>query len=502
MLEAFKEQVNIYNSLTRQKELFKPIIKDYIGMYVCGPTVYSDVHLGNCRTFVSFDVIYRFLLSIGYKVRYVRNITDVGHLVGDVDEGAEDKIAKKARLEQLEPMEVVQKYMNGFHDMMRRFNILPPSIEPRATGHIVEQIQMVQSILDNGYAYERNGSVYFSTEKFAGDYDDYGKLSGRVIEDLLSETRSDLKNQGEKDHPSDFAIWIKADPTHLMHWPSPWSVGFPGWHLECSAMSTKYLGTTFDIHGGGADLKFPHHENEIAQNIGSCKASPANYWIHTNMLLLNGKKMAKSDGNSIMPEELFTGQSPHISKSYSPMTVRFFMLQAHYGSTLDITDEGLQAAEKGYGKLMSYMDFINSAEIAGGDNSAGEQARILLLDAFREMCDDFNTPRALAKVFELISLVNKNKHGEKGILNVDTETLIQIKDLSNIMIHNILGLISESQDGDGDDLTDGLMSLIVDIRKSSRDNKDYATSDKIRDTLQSLGIQLLDGKDGTGWKKN
>ena len=502
MLQSLKEKLSIHNSLTKEKEVFKPIDKDYIGMYVCGPTVYSDVHLGNCRTFVSFDVIYRFLLSLGFKVRYVRNITDVGHLVGDVDQGAEDKIAKKARLEQLEPMEVVQKYMNGFHDMMKLFNILPPSIEPRATGHIVEQIEMVQRILDNGYAYERNGSVYFNTEKFAKDYNEYGKLSGRIIEDLMSESRTDLKNQGEKDHPSDFAIWIKADPTHLMHWPSPWSVGFPGWHLECSAMSTKYLGSTFDIHGGGADLKFPHHENEIAQNIGACNSAPANYWIHTNMLLLNGKKMAKSDGNSIMPNELFTGQSPHISKSYSPMSVRFFMLQAHYGSTLDITDEALQAAEKGYSKLIDYIDFIQKTEIIEGDNSIGEQAKALLMEAFGEMCDDFNTPRALARVFELINLVNKNKDGETKLLNIYRKTLDEVVELSNRLIYDVLGLQSESLQNDGSDLNDGLMSLIIDIRKSSRDNKDYATSDKIRDTLQNLGVQLLDGKDGTGWKKN
>ncbi len=502
MLQGLKEKLSIYNSLVKEKESFKPIDKDYIGMYVCGPTVYSDVHLGNCRTFVSFDVIYRFLLSLGFKVRYVRNITDVGHLVGDVDQGAEDKIAKKARLEQLEPMEVVQKYMNGFHDMMKSFNILPPSIEPRATGHILEQIQMVQSILDNGYAYERNGSVYFNTEKFAKDYNEYGRLSGRIIDDLLAESRTDLKNQGEKEHPSDFAIWIKADPSHLMHWPSPWSIGFPGWHLECSAMSTKYLGSTFDIHGGGADLKFPHHENEIAQNIGACNATPANYWIHTNMLLLNGKKMAKSDGNSIMPNELFSGQSTHISKAYSPMSVRFFMLQAHYSSTLDITDEGLQAAEKGYQKLIDYIDFINKADIIEGDNSIGLQAKALLMDAFGEMCDDFNTPRALARVFELINLVNKNKQGQKTVVNVDRETSNQVKELSNRLVYDVLGLKNESLSSDDGEFNDGLMSLIIDLRKSSRDSKDYATSDKIRDTLQNLGVQLLDGTDGTGWKKN
>lgn len=316
-------ELKIHNSLSRSKEVFKPLESGYIGMYVCGPTVYSDVHLGNCRTFVSFDVVYRFLKYAGYKVRYVRNITDVGHLVGDADSNAEDKISKKARQEKLEPMEVVQHYTNGFHKMMDIFNTLPPSIEPRATGHIVEQIEMVQQILDNGLAYEKNGSVYFDTAKFANENEVYGKLSGRVIDDLISESRDNLKNQSEKKHPSDFAIWIKADPTHLMRWNSPWSVGFPGWHLECSVMSTKYLGKTFDIHGGGNDLKFPHHENEVAQNFGACNCAPSNYWMHANMLLMNGKKMSKSDDNSITPQELFSGNSPHITKAYSPMAFAF-----------------------------------------------------------------------------------------------------------------------------------------------------------------------------------
>jgi cysteinyl-tRNA synthetase len=356
--------LQIYNSYTRQKEVFEPIHEGRVGMYVCGPTVYSDVHLGNCRTFVSFDVIYRYLLFLGYKVRYVRNITDVGHLEGDADTGAEDKISKKARLEQLEPMEVVQKYTNGFHEMMHIFNTLPPSIEPRATGHILEQIEMVQKILDNGYAYLENGSVYFDTLKFAQEQDVYGKLSGRVLDDLIAESRDNLKNQGEKRHPADFAIWIKADASHIMRWNSPWSVGFPGWHLECSAMSTKYLGETFDIHGGGNDLKFPHHENEIAQNYGACNCQPAQYWLHANMLLMNGRKMSKSDGNTITPFQLFTGESEHASKGYSPMVVRFFMLQSHYRSTLDLTDTALQAAEKGYKRLMEAWNILS--EFSGG----------------------------------------------------------------------------------------------------------------------------------------
>jgi len=325
----------IYNTLSSKKETFKPLIDGYVGMYVCGPTVYSDVHLGNCRTFVGFDVIYRYLKYVGYKVRYVRNITDVGHLEGDVDTGAEDKISKKARLEQLEPMEVVQRYTIGFHDMMRIFNTEAPSIEPRATGHIIEQIEMVQAIIDNGYGYEKNGSIYFDTIKFAKDKEVYGQLSGRIIDDLMVETR-DLNKQDEKNNPADFAIWIKADESHIMRWNSPWSIGFPGWHLECSAMSTKYLGKTFDIHGGGNDLKFPHHENEIAQNFGACGCQPANYWLHTNMLLMNGKKMSKSIdpetgvSNSITPEELFTGDNPNITKGFSPMVIRFFMLQSPF----------------------------------------------------------------------------------------------------------------------------------------------------------------------------
>jgi cysteinyl-tRNA synthetase len=502
-MEGLVQDIYIYDSLKREKRIFQPLVEGSIGMYVCGPTVYSDVHLGNIRTFISFDVMYRFFLAMGYRVRYVRNITDVGHLVGDVDEGAEDKIAKRARLEQLEPMEVVQKYMNGFHSMMKTFNVLPPSIEPRATGHILEQIEMVQQIIDNGYGYEKNGSVYFNVPKFVADFKSYGQLSGRVLEDLLSETREDLKNQGEKLHPSDFAIWIKADPSHLMRWNSPWSVGFPGWHLECSAMSTKYLGPQFDIHGGGADLKFPHHENEIAQNMGACKKSPANYWIHTNMLLLNGKKMAKSDGNSIMPQELFDGNSPHISKAYSPMTVRFFMLQAHYGGTLDITDLGLQGAEKAYQKLMAFSKALEQYTVEGGEDHNGQQALQWVSSAFLEMCDDFNTPKALAKIFELLSWINKCK-SEQGVLQgFSAASLAELKTGVHTLLHSVFGLNNEfDQAGTSADLEEGLMSLILEIRKSSRENKDFSTADKIRDTLQRLGVSILDGKDGSSWKKN
>ena len=497
--------LKIYNSLSREKEVFKPIHEEHVGMYVCGPTVYSDVHLGNCRTFTSFDIIYRYLKHLGYKVRYVRNITDVGHLEGDnADISAEDKISKKARLEKLEPMEIVQHYTNGFHAMMRIFNNQQPSIEPRATGHILEQINMVKAILNNGYAYESNGSVYFDTVKFAKENEVYGKLSGRVIEDLMAESRDNLKNQDEKRHPSDFAIWIKADPKHIMRWESDWSEGFPGWHLECSAMSTKYLGKTFDIHGGGNDLKFPHHENEVAQNFGACGCAPANYWLHGNMLLMNGRKMAKSDGNTITPQQLFSGESPHISKGYSPMVIRFFMLQSHYRSTLDLTDDALQAAEKGYRRLMEGNKLLQGMQHPGKGN-AGEldaELRQLMQQVKAEMDDDFNTPKALAVLFELVTKVNSLKAGHLQLSETTPETLEQLKQTFHDYIYMVLGLQDEmAAEGNGDSPLDGLMELIIDIRAQARANKDWATSDKIRDTLKELDIVLKDSKEGTSWVK-
>lgn len=490
--------MRIYNSISREKEEFVPIHDDFVGMYVCGPTVYSDVHLGNCRTFVSFDVIYRYLKYQGYRVRYVRNITDVGHLEGDADSGAEDKISQKARKEKLEPMEVVQKYSEGFHAMMRKFNVLAPSIEPRATGHIIEQIEMVKKIIENGYGYEKNGSVYFDTIKLVNDGGNYGQLSGRKIDELLVETREELKNQDEKRHPSDFAIWVKASPTHLMRWPSPWSEGYPGWHLECSAMSTKYLGERFDIHGGGNDLKFPHHENEIAQNLGACKCTPANYWIHSNMLLLNGKKMAKSDGNSITPVELFSGNSPHVSKGYSPMVVRFFMLQTHYRSTLDLTDEALQAAEKGYKRLFDAVEALDKIQGNSGQISSDLDLQIekLLVQIKEEMDDDFNTPKALAVIFELVTLINGYITKEK----VMESTLIRLRNELKSFLLDVLGLDSEMETSD-DGVVDGLMELIISMRQEARTRKDWATSDKIRDTLQELNLQIKDGKEGTTWSK-
>ncbi len=486
----------VYNNLHKKKELLKPISEDFIGMYVCGPTVYSDVHLGNVLTFTNFDIIYRYLVHVGYKVRYVRNITDVGHLLDD----GEDRMLKGAKSEQLEPMEVAQKYSNGFHDMMRTFNNLPPSIEPRATGHILEQIEMVQAIIDNGYAYEANGSVYFDTIKFAKETGDYGKLSGRVIDDLLAESRDNLKNQSEKKHPSDFAIWMKASLEHIMKWNSPWSLGFPGWHLECSAMSTKYLGQSFDIHGGGNDLKFPHHENEIAQNIGSCNCGGANYWLHTNMLLLNGKKMSKSDGNNVSPKELFSGESPFLSKGYTAMTMRFFILQSHYTSTVDLTDEGLQAAEKGYKKL---MEANRSLQKMNSDNSSDgkldEEFNKSCDAAYSDMSDDFNAPKALSRLFEMVPKINSIANGQIELSDVSTSVLEKVKHTFSSFIFDIFGLKEESLAADNNGPLDGLMSLILDLRQQARTNKDWPTADKIRDSLQSNNIVVKDGKDGTSW---
>ncbi len=488
-------ELKVYNSLTRTKEVFKPITEGYVGMYVCGPTVYNDVHLGNCRTFVSFDLIYRYLLHKGYKIRYVRNITDVGHLLDD----GEDRISKGARLEQLEPMEVVQKYTNGFHKMMEIFNTKKPSIEPRATAHIIEQIDMVKQILDNGYAYIENGSVYFDTLKFAKEKKVYGKLSGRIIEDLISESRDNLKNQSEKRHPSDFAIWMKASDDHIMKWPSPWSIGFPGWHLECSAMSTKYLGKTFDIHGGGNDLKFPHHENEIAQNVGSCDCQPCNYWLHTNMLLMNGKKMSKSDGNTISPPELFSGNSPHVSKGFSPMAVKFFMLQSHYNSTMDLTNEALLAAEKGYKRLMEASKTLSNLESNGKGNTLDEEFTSLMQQAYGDMDDDFNTPKALSRIFEICTKVNSLKEGHISLDELSPEKLAEVKVFFREFIEDIFGLLDESTSGDNSEIMSGLMDLIIELRGNARTNKDWTSSDLIRDKLAELEIQLKDGKDGTNW---
>jgi len=442
-------------------------------------------------------------MYLGYKVRYVRNITDVGHLEGDVDSNAEDKISKKARLEQLEPMEIVQKYTNGFHEIMRRFNNLEPSIEPRATGHILEQIEMVEEIIKRGYAYEANGSVYFDTNKLLRETDVYGKLSGRKVEDLLVETR-ELKSQDEKRHPSDFAIWIKADERHLLRWNAPWSNGFPGWHLECSVMSTKYLGERFDIHGGGNDLKFPHHENEIAQSYGACGNTPANYWIHSNMLLLNGKKMSKSEGNNITPVQIFTGDSPHISKAYSPMTLRFFFLQAHYSSTLDLNDASLSGAEKGYRRLIETYNTLKglTTDVAKSDTPLAAEIHQGIRDAFDEMNDDFNAPKALARLFELCTVINKLADGQLKTDDAGQEALDALQKGFSDLLFVVFGLFDESAAGADDhmDQLQGLMQLVIDMRQQARENKDWPTSDKIRDTLNAIHIELKDGKEGTSWK--
>jgi len=493
--------LSVYNSLTRNKEVFKPLVDGQVSMYVCGPTVYSDVHIGNVRTFISFDVIYRTLLYLGYKVRYVRNITDVGHLLDD----GEDRISKGARKLQLEPMEVVQKYTNGFHDVMRTFGTLPPSIEPRATGHIIEQIEMVQAIIDNGYGYESNGSVYFDTAKYIADQPElYGMLSGRKVEDLLTETRSELKNQSDKKHPSDFAIWMKASEDHIMRWNSPWSEGFPGWHLECSVMSTKYLGDTFDIHGGGNDLKFPHHENEIAQNMGACGCQPSRYWLHTNMLLMNGRKMSKSEDNSISPEELLTGDSKHISQAYHPMAIKFFMLQSHYSSTLDISDDALKGAEKGYKRLCEGLKTLASLEGASAQMCPRDAELLELLDAIdAELCDDFNTPKAIAKMFEILPIINGYKGGTIDADQLSSDALKKTSDKLQRIFTEVLGLSSVLEDSSGGaQALDHVMELVLDMRQSARQNKDWTTSDKIRDGLATAGITVKDAKEGSSWTIN
>lgn len=483
-----EQRLKIYNSLTRGKEEFKPIHEGQVGMYVCGPTVYSKVHLGNCRTFLSFDMIYRYLLHLGYKVRYVRNITDAGHLEDDADQG-EDKISKKARLEKIEPMEVVQRYTVDFHNILRKFNFLPPSIEPTATGHIVEQIEIIKVIHDKGYAYEKNGSVYFDVVKFNEDYD-YGKLSGRKLEDMIANTR-ELAAQDEKKSPQDFALWKRAEPQHIMRWPSPWGEGFPGWHLECTVMSTKYLGETFDIHGGGMDLKFPHHECEIAQAEAGYGKSPVRYWMHANMLTLNGRKMAKSTGNNLLPEEIFSGENNLLSKPYSPSVVRFFMLQAHYTSILDLSEEALQAAERGYHRLMDTVGLISELPVAGESDLNVQDWKQRCYDA---MNDDFNSPVLIAQLFEAVKWIHLVREGKKKLSQQD-KTLLSTSIKS--FLFDVLGIESGGKDSWETDKLDGIMDLLIELRNKARADKDYDTSDQIRDTLKELGIQLKDGKEGT-----
>ncbi|PIQ48393.1 MAG: cysteine--tRNA ligase [Cytophagales bacterium CG12_big_fil_rev_8_21_14_0_65_40_12] len=488
--------LHFYNSLSKQKEVFKPLVEGRVGMYVCGPTVYSDVHLGNVRTFLSFDIIFRYLKFLGYKVRYVRNITDVGHLVGDADEG-EDKIAKKARLEAIEPMEVVQKYTNGFHDVMQIFNIQPPSIEPTATGHLIEQIEFIKKIIDNGFAYEKDGSVYFNVRKY-NDTHQYGELSGRNIDDMISNTRA-LTGQDQKSDPLDFALWKKAEAGHLMHWPSPWGQGFPGWHLECSAMSTKYLGETFDIHGGGMDLKFPHHEAEIAQNKGCSHHGGANYWIHGNMLTVNGRKMAKSEGNGFTPEELITGNHKLLERGYSPMTVRFFMLQSHYASTLDFSNEALQAAEKGCKRLMASFQLIEKLAPAGTGKISEEKSselKNIVNQALLDLSDDFNTAKAIASLFEISSKINIYYQNPAELTEIDSDTFEYVINMFKSIIADVLGLVAENESSGNNHLLDGTVQLLINLRKEAKFSKNYALSDKIRDDLKTVGIQLKDEKGG------
>lgn len=487
MTQTVSRSLYIYNSLSGEKELFKPIHPERVGMYVCGPTVYSNVHLGNCRTFVSFDLVFRYLKHLGYQVRYVRNITDAGHLENDADEG-EDRIAKKARLEALEPMEIVQRYTVDFHQTLQKFNNLPPSIEPTATGHIIEQIEIIKKIIENGFAYEVNGSVYFDVLKFNQSHK-YGALSGRNLEEMIANSR-ELTGQSDKKNPQDFALWKKAEPRHIMRWPSPWSVGFPGWHLECTAMSTKYLGETFDIHGGGMDLKFPHHECEIAQSEAYCGHKPVKYWMHANMLTLNGKKMAKSTGNNILPSEIFSGNNTILNKAFHPTVVRFFMLMAHYRSVLDFSNDALVAAEKGFMRLMAACQMLE--KIDSGKNSTWD------VHAWKQTCydamnDDFNSPILIAQLFEAVRMIHRLHEKEDMLTATDLQTL---KDSMNAFLFDILGLENLVETNSGDKLKK-VMDLLISIRNEARANRDFATSDRIRDALKEAGITLKDGKEGT-----
>jgi cysteinyl-tRNA synthetase len=485
------QDIEVYNTITRKKENFEPIKSPFVGMYVCGPTVYGDPHLGHARPAITFDLIFRYLKFIGYKVRYVRNITDVGHLENDADEG-EDKIGKKARLEELEPMEVAQYYIDRYHKFMDRLNVTRPSIEPRASGHIMEQIDMVKKIFDADLAYEVNGSVYFDVARY-NEKHNYGKLSGRVLDDLLANTR-DLEGQDEKRNPFDFALWKKAAAEHIMHWPSPWSEGFPGWHLECSAMSTKYLGETFDIHGGGMDLLFPHHECEIAQSVAANGKESVKYWMHNNMITINGQKMGKSLGNFITLEEFFTGNHKALTQVFSPMTIRFFILQAHYRSTLDFSNEALQAAEKGLKRLMEGMETLKKIKPSA---TSSVNVNKFSDDCYAAMNDDFNSPIVISVLFDVVKTINLANDGKEQLSISDIEMM---KKLFSDFAIEILGLNDDTENQSGCSI-DGLMNLILELRQTVRANKDYAASDKIRDELAKIGIVIKDTKDGVSWSR-
>jgi cysteinyl-tRNA synthetase len=487
--------LTIYNSLTRLKETFKPLHPDIVGMYVCGPTVYGDGHLGHARPAITFDVVARYLRHLGYKVRYVRNITDVGHLEHDADDG-EDKVAKKARLEQLEPMEVVQYYLNRYHDAMNALNVLPPSIEPHASGHIIEQIEYIKKILEAGYAYESDGSVYFDVPKFNKDYG-YGKLSGRNIDELLNTTRA-LDGQAEKRNPTDFALWKKAAPEHIMHWPSPWSEGFPGWHLECSTMSEKYLGTQFDIHGGGMDLKFPHHECEIAQSVAHNGRPSVKVWMHNNMITINGKKMGKSLGNFITLEEFFTGSHPLLTQAYSPMTIRFFILQAHYRGTVDFSNEALQSAEKALGRMLEGYRRLADLKASAASTLDTDIAEIER-KCYESMDDDFNTPMVIANLFDACRLINQINDGKA---TATAEQIDALKQLMQTFLVDILGVKTDLVEGGNTAALkpfEDAVDLLLDLRRDAKARKDWAMSDLIRDRLAGIGFEVKDTKDGFEW---
>jgi len=492
-MSLYQEQhLKIYNTLSGEKETFSPIEKGYVGMYVCGPTVYSNVHLGNVRTFMSFDMIFRYLKHLGYKVRYVRNITDAGHLENDADVG-EDKITKKARLEAIEPMEVVQRYTVDFHEILDTFNFLPPSIEPTATGHIIEQIELVKTILENGYAYIVNGSVYFDVHKF-NETNNYGVLSKRKLEDLIHNTRV-LDGQSDKKNPQDFALWKKAEPQHIMRWPSPWGDGFPGWHLECTAMSTKYLGDHFDIHGGGMDLKFPHHECEIAQNEAAKGQSPVKYWMHANMLQLNGQRMSKTTGNIVNPRELLSGENDFFSKAYSPSVIRFFNAQSSYRSILDLTNEGLAASEKGYLRLMEGVSSLET--IKPEAESSSFNVKEWQQNCYNAMNDDFNSPVLIAHLFEAVKYINQMKEGDAALSSKDLDLF---KKSLRSFTFDVLGLKNEKTEStSGSVKLTAALELLIKLRQQARDDKNFALSDQIRDELAENGIQLKDGMDGTSF---
>lgn len=484
-------EIQIYNTLTKQKEFFKPIVQNHVGMYVCGPTVYGDPHLGHARPGITFDIVYRYLQHVNYNVRYVRNITDAGHLENDADNG-EDKISKKARLEQLEPMEIVQFYTLSYHKAMEALNCLPPSIEPRATGHIIEQIEMVKKILKNGFAYEINGSVYLDVNKYNKTFS-YGILSGRNLDDTLEGTR-DLDGQSEKRSPVDFAIWKKASPEHIMRWPSPWGEGFPGWHMECSAMSEKYLGKTFDIHGGGLDLVFPHHEAEITQSNACNNCNPVNYWMHNNMVTVDGKKMGKSLGNFINLEEFFSGSHPKLTQAYSPMTIRFFILQAHYRSTIDFSNEALLAAEKGFLKLMKALETLD--QLKPSKNSSYSVAD-LEKKCYSAMNDDFNTPILIAHLFDGVKIINSVKAEKQSLSSKD---LKKIKSMFHVFIKDILGLTYNNSNNSNNNITNDVMGLVLKLRANAKSNKDFSTADLIRDELHKINVQIKDSREGSSWE--